>query len=110
MTGNLFSSLPDATAAEVFTEILSASDCRIERIVSQGQTTPVDRPYCQDHDEWVLVLAGRAIIETAGCETILLPGDHLFIPTGTSHRVTFTDPDCPTVWLAVHLGESGPKG
>lgn len=37
----------------------------------------------------------------------LVPGDPLFIPAGTTHRVTFTDPDRPTIWLAIHLGETG---
>ncbi|WP_280138766.1 hypothetical protein [Methylobacterium sp. Leaf117] len=36
-----------------------------------------------------------------------MPGDPLFIPAGTTHRVTFTDPDRPTIWLAIHLGETG---
>jgi cupin 2 domain-containing protein len=41
---------------------------RFERIVSAGQATPVDAPYDQDHDEWVLLLAGSAglWIEGAG--------------------------------------------
>jgi cupin 2 domain-containing protein len=67
--------------------------------------TPVDHPYRQDHDEWVVVLTGRATIDVAGHETALRPGDHLFIAAGVEHRVTFTDPDQPTVWLAIHLGE-----
>ena len=33
-------------------------DVRIERIVSTGQSTPVDKPHRQGHDEWVLLLAG----------------------------------------------------
>ncbi len=107
--GNLLAALPDASLDEVFTDILRAPACRIERIVSQGQTTPIAEPYRQEHDEWVLVLAGRAIVEAAGRETSLRPGDHLFLPAGISHRVTFTDPDRPTIWLAVHIGEAGDR-
>jgi cupin 2 domain-containing protein len=33
---------------------------RIQRIVSTGQSTPADKPYTQDHDEWVLLLTGSA--------------------------------------------------
>jgi len=33
------------------------------------------------------------------------PGDHVFLPAHKRHRVTWTDPDRPTVWLAVHIGE-----
>ncbi len=103
MTGNLLRDLPDATGGEVFTELLRRPGCTIERIVSLGQTTPVDEPYRQDHDEWVLLLAGRAVVDVAGRETTLLPGDHLLIPGGAVHRVTHTDPHAPTIWLAVHF-------
>ena len=102
---NLFADLPDASAAEIFTGLVARPGCRIERIVSQGQITPVDQPYRQAHDEWVLLLAGAARVEMDGTETALAPGDHLFIPADTTHRVTFTDPDQPTIWLAVHIGE-----
>ncbi|WP_020187396.1 cupin domain-containing protein [Methylopila sp. 73B] len=101
--GNLLTPLPDASAEEQFADVLTRPGCRIERIVSQGQTTPADRPYGQSHDEWVLVLAGAARIETTAGETALSPGDHMLIPAGVAHRVTFTDPDQPTVWLAVHF-------
>ncbi|TWB64009.1 cupin domain-containing protein [Nitrospirillum viridazoti] len=104
--GNLLTALPSAVEEERFRDILRRPGCRIEQIVSHGQTTPIDRPYCQAHDEWVLVLAGAARVEMAGRETALLPGDHLFIPANTSHRVTYTDPGQPTVWLAIHIGEA----
>jgi cupin 2 domain-containing protein len=103
---NLLAELPDASEGEVFTELLARPGCRIERIVSQGQVTPPDQPYRQAHDEWVLLLAGAARVVLGDAETVLGPGDTLFIPAGTEHRVTFTDPERPTVWLAVHLGES----
>jgi len=33
----------------------------------------------------------------------LVPGDHVLIPAHARHRVTWTDPDEPTVWLALHF-------
>lgn len=107
LSANLLADLPDARSGEVFTEFLARPGCRIERIVSQGQVTPQDQPYRQDHDEWVLLLAGAARVAMGDAETVLVPGDPLFIPAGTTHRVTFTDPDRPTIWLAIHLGETG---
>lgn len=103
LPANLLAPLPDARQDERFDELLRRRGCRIERIVSHGQVTPADRPYVQAHEEWVLVLAGRAVVEIAGRATALSPGDHLLIPAHAEHRVTFTDPDTPTVWLAVHL-------
>jgi len=30
------------------------------------------------------------------------PGDYINIPAHTKHRVAWTTPDGPTIWLAVH--------
>lgn len=106
LAANLFTPLPDARDTEVFTDVLTRPGCRIERIVSLGQTTPPDRPYRQPHEEWVVVLSGAARVLMDGRETALAPGDHLLIPADREHRVTFTDPTRPTVWLAIHLGEA----
>ncbi|MBS0559344.1 MAG: cupin domain-containing protein [Proteobacteria bacterium] len=102
---NLFAGLPARADEELVTELLARPGLRIERIVSTGQTTPEDRPYDQPHDEWVALLAGgaRLWIEGEG-ERALAPGDTLLIPAHRRHRVTWTDPEAPTVWLAVHLG------
>lgn len=101
---NLLAKLPSAKRAEVFTELLAQGNVRIERIVSNGQATPEDKPFVQDADEWVVVLQGNAAIRLEGhAEAALKPGDHLLIPGGTKHWVTRTDADGPTVWLAVHL-------
>lgn len=103
--GNIFAPLPDARDGEVFTPLLERSGVRIERIVSHGQATPEDTPFVQDADEWVVVLRGSAALRIEGqAEVSLVPGDHVFIPGGTRHWVTRTDPDGPTLWLAVHLG------
>lgn len=100
---NLFADIPAPAGHEEFREILSRPGCRIERIVSQGQVTPADAPYVQDHDEWVLLLAGKAVVALADRVIVLAPGDHLMIPAGAVHRVTFTDPAALTIWLAIHF-------
>jgi cupin 2 domain-containing protein len=101
---NLLAALPEDAGEEVFTELLRQGGVRIERIVSTGQATPIDAPYCQPHDEWVLLLAGAAGLWIEGEEEIgLRPGDCLLIPAGRRHRVTWTSADPPTVWLAVHF-------
>jgi cupin 2 domain-containing protein len=101
---NLFANLPVETKDEVFTELLSRPGARIERIVSNGQSTPVDIPFNQDHDEWVLLLGGSASLWVDGDgEHDLHPGDHILIPARRTHRVTRTAKDEPTVWLAVHF-------
>ena len=106
---NLMRALPDASAAEVLDTLLQAPGIRIERIVSQGQATPPDFWYDQPWSEWVLLVSGSAGIQLEGEEREhhLLPGDHLLIPPRRRHRVTRTDADRQTVWLAVHFGAVG---
>jgi cupin 2 domain-containing protein len=101
---NLFDDLPGRADAELFTDLLSREGVRIERIVSTGQSTPADKPYHQEHDEWILLVTGSAglWIEGEG-ERDLRPGDHVLIPAHRPHRVTWTSKGEPTVWLAVHL-------
>ena len=101
---NLFHDVPARAHEEIVTELLVRKGVRIERIVSTGQSTPADKPYNQDHDEWVLLLTGSAglWIEGQG-ERDLRPGDHVLIPAHRLHRVTWTASGGPTVWLAVHF-------
>jgi len=52
----------------------------------------------------VLLLAGAARLWLDGSgEQALTPGDALLIPAHARHRVTWTQAEPPTVWLAVHL-------
>ena len=102
---NLFTKLPAAKRAEVFTALLERPGVRIERIVSQGQATPEDEPMVQEQDEWVVLLQGEAGIRVEDSAVAMLrPGDHLMIPGGQRHWVTYTAKGEPTVWLAVHIG------
>jgi cupin 2 domain-containing protein len=101
---NLFDDLPRDADAELFTELFSREGVRIERIVSTGQSTAADKPYRQEHDEWVLLVIGSAGLWIEGEGDIdLRPGDHVLIPARRPHRVTWTAKGEPTVWLAVHL-------
>ncbi len=102
-TSNLFADLPEHADEELFTTLLANPHCRIERIVSFGQASPEDFWYNQPEDEWVLLLQGSAELDLDGRIVRLKPGDHVLIPAGLRHRVCKTDPDQPTVWLAIHL-------
>jgi len=104
---NLLEDLLGPASEEAFTELLSRPGIRIERIVSNGQSIPVDAPYDQDHDEWVLLLRGSASLWIDGDgERDLRPGDHVLIPAHRIHRVTRTAAAEPTVWLAIHFDTS----
>lgn len=83
--------------------MLSRPGVRIERIVSTGQSSPPGFWYNQDEGEWVMVLQGEAHLHLAGEATprILRAGDYLDLPPHCRHRVAWTTPEAPTVWLAV---------
>ena len=105
---NLFSSLPDAHAVERVDALLTLPGVRIERIVSQGQASPPGFWYDQEAHEWVLLLKGAARLRLDGEEPIdLRPGAFVNIPAHRRHRIEWTEPSEPTIWLAIHY-ESGP--
>ena len=75
----------------------------LERIVSTGQATPRGAWLEQERDEWVALLDGVAELAFEdGSHLRLVPGDHVLIRAGERHRVEWTRPDPPCVWLAVH--------
>ena len=102
---NIFYGIP-LQLPEERVDVLAESDhMRIERIVSRGHASPDGFWYDQDRAEWVVVLRGRARLEFADrpAPVELGPGDHLLIEAHARHRVSSTDPDQDTVWLAVHF-------
>ena len=90
----------DAPATgERFETILATRNLVVEQILSASADEPVD--HRQDADEWVVVLAGAAVLEVGGERLELGPGDWVFLPGGVPHRVHRTA--AGTSWLAVHL-------
>ena len=103
---NLLRDLPDARAGEITDTVLAMRGLRIERIVSHGQASPPGFWYDQPEGEWVILLAGTARVRFADepDERVLGPGDCIHIAAHRRHRVEWTDPATPTVWLAVFHG------
>ena len=106
VAGNLLRDLPDSRAGEVTDALLAVPGLRIERIVSLGQVSPPGFWYDQSEAEWVLLLKGAARLRFADepGERVLGPGDWLHIAAHRRHRIEWTDPAQPTVWLAVLHG------
>lgn len=102
---NIFANLPASLPDELVQVLVSTAQLRIERIVSLGHCSPPGFWYDAAEHEWVMLLSGRAQLEFEGEEPVeLLPGDHVHIDAHRRHRVAWTTPDEPTVWLAVYHG------
>jgi hypothetical protein len=90
----------DAPASgERFALLARLGGTDIEHIASSD--APDSAPYDQDHDEWVLLCAGTAVLEIAGERTALVAGDWLVLPAHTPHRVISTAGGAR--WIAVHV-------
>jgi cupin 2 domain-containing protein len=69
---------------------------------SQGHASPGGFWYDQGQHEWVVVLKGAARLRFEAEIVEMKPGDFMNIPAHERHRVEWTTPDEPTIWLAVH--------
>jgi cupin 2 domain-containing protein len=102
---NMLAGLPSAGADEAIESLLQGDGIRVERIVSYGHASPPGFWYDQQEAEWVLVMSGRARLTIEGEmeDRLLGPGDSLFLPAHCRHRVAWTAPGEPTVWLAIFV-------
>jgi cupin 2 domain-containing protein len=101
--GRLFDAASAPATGERIDELVrvgAGGSVRVEQILSGALPAPVD--YLQDHDEWVVVLAGRAALEVGDEHVELFAGDWVVLPRDVPHRVLKTSPG--TNWLAVHAG------
>lgn len=105
LPSSLFAELPPHLPDEFVSTLLEDASVRIERIVSQGHTSPPDFWYDQDQHEWVMVLKGAARLRFEEGIVDMKPGDFVNIPAHTKHRVEWTTSEEPTIWLVVHYGE-----
>jgi cupin 2 domain-containing protein len=102
-THNLFAHFDPFSQEEQHSLLLARPGLQIARIVSTGQASPPGFWYDQSQHEWVVLLAGEAklVFEDEAAPRDLVPGDFVEIPAHCRHRVEWTDPEVPTVWLAV---------
>jgi cupin 2 domain-containing protein len=72
--------------------------------VSHGHASPEGFWYDQSQSEWVIVLSGAARLQFEDETLDLGPGDYVNIPAHHRHRVAWTTPTEPTVWLVAFYG------
>ncbi|UUO08093.1 cupin domain-containing protein [Blastopirellula sp. J2-11] len=100
---DLLADLPKNLPQELVETLLQTDQLRIERIVSHAHASPPNFWYDQDEHEWVFLLTGAARLEIKGeaNPVELNPGQAILLPAHQPHRVAWTTPKEPTVWLAV---------
>ena len=98
--GHLLERSDAPTTGELVGQLVRVGAVVIEQILSGELDEAVD--YDQDHDEWVVLLAGAAELEVDGDRLSLEPGDWLLLPRGTPHRLVRTTRGAN--WLAVRVG------
>ena len=100
---NIFELIPSDLKNEIFEDILSSDKLKIQRIISDGHSSPKTGWYDQDDNEWVILLKGEAILSFEKSDDVRLKsGDYINILAHTKHKVSWTTPDRETIWLAVH--------
>ncbi len=85
------------TEGEATIELARTAQFSVEQILSGRLEVPQDHE--QDHDEWVVLLNGAAVLEVDGVTHDLSAGDWWLLPAGAPHRLVRTEPG--TSWLAV---------
>lgn len=99
---SLFDGIDQPIAEESVWVLLEQAGLRIERIVSYGHASPPGFWYDQEQNEWVLLLKGAARLRVEERVVDLQPGNCLNLPAHARHRVEWTAPGEPTLWLCVY--------
>ena len=84
---------------EAFTTLFENDKLTISRIVSSDRLEP--KLYCQEVDEWVILLEGEATLKIDQKLKTLRKGDSLYIPTQTPHEIVTTQKG--TLWVAFYM-------
>jgi len=102
MKKNILENIKIPEKGEIFDILNQTGNVKIERIISSGNIP--EKIYVQDHDEWVLILKGRAELKVDGENIHLEEMDYLFIKKNIPHKVLNTENG--TLWLAIHVFNS----
>lgn len=100
---NIFENTQEKLKEECIEDLISTGNFKLEKIVSQGHSSPDNFWYNQDTNEFVLLVSGSAQLEFENEPSVQLkPGDYLIIPSHKKHRVSKTEQNQKTFWLALH--------
>ena len=100
---NIFENIPQNLKEELIENILVDKNFKVERIISEAHSSPIDFWYNQPTNEFIYLVSGSAgiMFEDRSVRT-LKPGDYFVIEAGKKHRVEWTDTESKTIWLTIH--------
>jgi cupin 2 domain-containing protein len=100
---NLLNDIPAHLPEELVQTLVRTPDVQIVRVVSKGHASPAGFWYDQDEHEFVVLISGaaRLVFEDQAEPLEMFAGSRVNIPAHRRHRVEWTDPAQPTVWLGV---------
>ncbi len=101
MKNNIFANIHTNIQEELFKNIVTHKNIKIERIISKGHTSPSNGWYDQEENEWVIILKGEASLEFEDKIVDLKEGDYINIPAHQKHKVIQTSQNIETIWLAI---------
>lgn len=100
---NIFKEIPKNLQEELFEDIISNDDLKIERIVSYGHTSPESGWYESELNEWVILMQGEARLSFDNKDDVhLKTGDYINIQALQKHKVAWTLEKIETIWLAIY--------
>ena len=94
---NIFAQIAEAGEEEQFDLLFKSPNCRIDRIVSSGHSSPKGFWYDQENDEFILLIQGEATLEFEDRKVTLKKGDYLHIPKNCKHRLQYRAGMCMVV-------------
>lgn len=98
---NILENTGGAGEEEQFNLLLKLPNCRIDRIVSAGHSSPKGFWYEQENDEWIMLVQGKATLEFEDRLVEMKAGDYLFLPMNCKHRIEATSIEPVCIWLCV---------
>jgi cupin 2 domain-containing protein len=100
---NLLADIPASLPEELVQTLVRTPAVQVVRVVSQGHASPAGFWYDQDEYEFVVLISGaaRLVFEDQPEPLEMVPGSFVNIPAHRRHRVEWTDPAQPTVWLGI---------
>ena len=98
---SIFSNIAQSGEEEQFNLLAKSPNCRVERIVSAGHSSPKGFWYDQENDEFIMLVQGEATLEFEDKMVDMKAGDYMVIHKNPKHRIEKSSMEPACIWLCV---------